>query len=141
MGAQVRGAQEFSHFQLHPGPRPALSSPLPAPPPPVPDRPPASSPSTSHRRILNGGCPAEGLRGTLPPKGGVGGPRVGAQPEGGVESQASQAAPPPHCGLCPQARAEPQGGGVGGARLGQLSDSHATATSSAPSGFLEERGA
>lgn len=29
---------------------------------------------------------------------------------------------------------------MGGARLGQLSDSHATATSSAPSAFLEERG-
>lgn len=29
---------------------------------------------------------------------------------------------------------------MGGARLGQLSDSHATATSAAPSAFLEERG-
>ena len=75
------------------------------------------------------------------PKVGWVGQESGRSRRAGWSRKPAKPHPPPHCGLCPQARAEPQGGGVGGARLGQLSDSHATATSSAPSGFLEERGA
>lgn len=138
-GQRSRGVQPSScSLLLHLGPRPALSSPLLDPPAP-PSRTfllPAH-PALPTGRILSGGCPAEGLRGTLPPKGGVGQESGRSWRPGWSRKPAK---PSPRCGLCPQARAEPRGGGVGGARLGQLSDSHATATSSAPSAFLEERG-
>lgn len=78
-GAQVRGAEAFSQFQLlspaAPGPAPRPVQPPAGSPPP---RPPSRTfllpahPALPTGRILSGGCPAEGLRGTLPPKGGVG---------------------------------------------------------------------
>lgn len=97
-GAQVRGAEAFSQFQLlspaAPGPAPRPVQPPAGPPrPPVPDLPPASSPSTSHREDLERRLPSRGApRDSAAQR--WGGPRVGAQLEAGVESQAGQAQPP-----------------------------------------------